>query len=168
MLMALFAIVLFTTISLVYSRSMWDQAENLDNVAQIIQATQLAHSKLDEIDALLFAKKIRFAQNQTDNQGDIITPYTIRRQFIGLDTDPAVSVKAAESLEYSGYTFVPTYSFTYCNEFGAIDSLYIDQDPANNQNALYIKMVVNIASTPGMSHPVEVSRIYTRNTFFLP
>lgn len=168
MLLALLAIVLFTTLALVYNRNMWNQAENLDNVAQIIQATQLAHSKLDQIDALLFAKKIRFAQNQTNNQGDIIPPYTIRRQFIGLDTAPAVSVKAAETLAYSGYTFVPTYSFTYCNEFGEIDSLHIDQTPANNQNALYIKMMVTIASTPGMSHPVAVSRIYTRNTFFLP
>lgn len=169
MFLALMAIILFTTISLVYNRSMWNQAENLDNVAQIIQATQLAHSRLDEIDALLFAKKLRFAMDANSGHPNYILtlPYTIRRTFIGTDPNVSTVVKPAVTLDYAGFTFVPTYSFTYCNEFGEIDSLHIDQTPANNQNALYIKMVVSIASTPGMSHPVVVSRIYTYNSFFL-
>jgi hypothetical protein len=67
MVLAMFAIVFFTSVSLVYNRSMWNQAENLDNVAKVIQATQLAHSKLDEIDAQLLSQQVSFAERQAND-----------------------------------------------------------------------------------------------------
>ncbi len=148
MVMALFAIVFFTTISMVYNRSMWGQAENLDNVAKIIQATQVAHNKLDEIDAKLLSQQFAFAQIQPDND-----PPTVAQACVGTQT---------VNLAYAGYVFNSTYDFDYCDSLGVALA-----DQSYNPTTKWIKMTVTIASTPGMSHQVAVSRIYTKTNLYL-
>ena len=56
MVMAMIAVVFFTTIATVYNRSMLIQQDNLNDATLVVQTTQICHSALDEIDALLFAK----------------------------------------------------------------------------------------------------------------
>jgi hypothetical protein len=151
MVLALFAIIFFTTVSLVYNRSMWNQAENLDNVAKIVQATNLAHSRLDEVDARLLSQQVAFAERQLNN-----TPPTVAQYFTGT---------AIAGLAYSGYTFTVTYRHEYCDSLGGTTG--ISQTYDANANYKFIKMTVTIASTPGMSHPVVVSRVYTKTNFYL-
>jgi hypothetical protein len=151
MVLALFAIILFTTVSLVYNRSMWNQAESLDNVAKIIQATHLAHSRLDEVDAELLSHRVAFTKRQTGN-----TPPTVEQHYTGTQNVP---------LLYSGYTFNITYDHDYCDSLGGTSG--ISQTYADTTDYKFIKMTVTVASTPGMSHPVTVSRIYTKTNFYL-
>jgi len=148
MLLALFAIVFFTSISLVYNRSMWNQAENLDNVAKIIQATHLAHSQLDEIDARLFSKAIKFSE--------VGRPLANGNNSTYMGTKPVV-------LTYAGYKFIMSYLRTECDSLGNNPNNSIPYS-ANN---LFFKMTVTIASTPGMSHPVSVYRIYTKTNLHI-
>jgi starvation-inducible outer membrane lipoprotein len=150
MVLALFAIIFFTSVSLVYNRSMWNQAENLDNVAKIIQATHLAHSKLDQIDAELLSQQVAFAKRQIAN-----TPPTVEQHYTGT---------VQENLTYSGYVFNLTYDHDYCDSLGStvgVSQAYVDTTVYK-----FIKMTVTVASTPGMSHPVAVSRVYTKTNFY--
>ena len=151
MVLALMAIVFFTTVSLVYNRSMWTQAENLDNVAKIIQATQLAHSKLDQIDAELLSQQVAFAQRQPSN-----TPPTVQQHFTGTVHD---------SLDYADYVFNLTYNFAYCDSTGGTTG--VSQVYSDSTYYKFIKMTITVASTPGMSHPVVLSRVYTKTNFYL-
>jgi hypothetical protein len=144
MVLALMAIVFFTTVSLVYNRSMWTQAENLDNVAKVMQATQLAHSKLDEIDAKLFAGKYF---NPKFKFSDVKTTFTGSNILC--------------NLAFSGYKFKLSYAFAFCDTFGLE---YADQASPPSVNTF--KMTTTISSTPGMSHTVAVSRIYTKISLY--
>jgi len=153
MVLALMAIVFFTSVSLVYNRSMWNQAESLDNVSKIIQASQLAHSKLDQIDAELMAQQISFAERFPSN-----IPPTVQQKFNPSipSTDTFTNV-----LSYSGYTFRLSYDFDYCDSLGTnLSNVY-------NPDTKYFKMTITVASTPGMSHPVVLSRVYTKTNFYL-
>ncbi len=148
MVLALFAIVMFTTISLVYNRSMWNQAENLDNIAKVIQATQVAHSKLDEIDARLLSQMLSFSENQSSG-----TPLTVRQAYD--------NVTETIDLTYAGYVFTVSYNHEYC------DSLGLNPNETYNPDAKFIKVTATVASNPGMSHPVFISRVYTKTNFYL-
>jgi len=53
MVLALFAIVLFTTLSLTYNQAIWAQTDYLNNATLVVQASQICHSILDEADAKL-------------------------------------------------------------------------------------------------------------------
>ncbi len=157
MVLALMAIIFFTSVSLVYNRSMWNQAESLDNVAKIIQATHLAHSKLDQIDAQLLSQQVAFAQRQPGN-----IPPTVQQRYN--PSLPGTDV-VTNHLDYSGYTFNLYYDFDYCDSTGSI--LGVSQTYADSVHYKFFKMTVTVASTPGMSHPVSVSRVYTKTNFYL-
>ncbi len=134
MVMALFAIVFFTTIALVYSRSMWDTAEALDDGSKVIQATHLAHSKLDEIDAKLFSHQIAFN--------------AVINNFTGTQTvDQA----------YTGYKYFVTYSFKYCDSLGVNLG-----SQAYQANPFFYKMTITVAADHGMKVPVVVTRLFNK------
>jgi hypothetical protein len=163
MLLALFAIVFFTTVSLVYNQSMWSQAESLDKATKVIQATQLAHSRLDEIDAKLFSKQIAFAKrsyehhhhhNHTETDYDVgpIGPFPVKDTFTATLASPEVV-----NMGYTGDKFKLSYDFQYCDSLGNALT-----NQSYNENALFFKMTVVIDSTPGMKYPVKLSRIYTK------
>jgi hypothetical protein len=146
MVLALLAVVLFTTTSMVYSRSMWNQAELLDRTGKVIQATQLAHSRLDEIDAKLFSRQIAFAK-----EGGLPT---IRQAFIGTDIPINLS---------SGYSYNLSYIFEYCDSLGR--GIEIGYPQTYNANAKYVKMSVSIRKIPSMAEKVIISRIYTKTSW---
>lgn len=150
MIMALFAIVFFTTVSLMYNGAMWHQAESLDNIGKVIQATQLAHSKLDEVDARLLSQQVAFARRQPFN-----SPPTVAQYFTGTQT---------VNLPYAGYTFRISYLHQYCDSLG---TPWANQAYYDTLDYKYIKMTVNVASTPGMSHPVALDRIYVKTNMYL-
>jgi len=60
MVLALFAVVFFSTVALQYNRAVWDQSEILINTNQYVQSSHLSHSVLDEVDARLFSKQLAF------------------------------------------------------------------------------------------------------------
>jgi hypothetical protein len=62
MVLALFAVVFFTSLAANYNRILIEQNDYLINAAQHVQATHLCHGVLDEVDAKLFAKKITYNQ----------------------------------------------------------------------------------------------------------
>jgi len=138
MVMALFAIVFFTTISLVYNRSMWSQTEVLDNGAKVIQAAQLVHSKLDEIDAKLMSHKVAFN--------------AVGTTFTGTQ---------AVSLAYTGYNFSITYKFLYCDSMGVSLS-----NQTYNANPTFYSMTVTATSDKGLKHAVSETRIFAHTGLY--
>lgn len=65
MVLALMAVVFFSTISMMYKRAVMDQNDLLINAQQYVQASHLSHTVLDEIDAKLFSKQLTFAGIKT-------------------------------------------------------------------------------------------------------
>jgi len=103
MVLAMLAVVLFTTMALVFNRGMWGQAAVLDTTNKMVQAIQLAHTSLDEIDAKLFSKQVAFS--------NIKTTFTGYRNV---------------TLSYVGYTYKVTYTPADCDSLGNVVT------PANN------------------------------------
>lgn len=65
MVLALFAVVFFSTVALLYNRAVWDQTELLIHANKYVQSSHLNHSVLDEVDARLFSKQLAFANIKT-------------------------------------------------------------------------------------------------------
>jgi hypothetical protein len=65
MVLAMLAVVFFSTVALMYNRAVWDQSELLIHANKYIQASHLSHSVLDEVDARLFSKQLAFASIKT-------------------------------------------------------------------------------------------------------
>ncbi|HNQ44677.1 MAG TPA: hypothetical protein PKI59_09605, partial [Candidatus Cloacimonadota bacterium] len=65
MVLALFAVVLFTSTAAMYNRQVMEHNAYLINATQYVQATQLCHTVLDEVDAKLFARMIAFFSVKT-------------------------------------------------------------------------------------------------------
>jgi len=156
MVLALFAIVFFTTVSLVYNRSMWTQAEALDQTANVIQANQLAHSRLDQIDARLFSKQVAFKlvgwAGQTTSAFCVGTNLPVN---IDVDSDSKIDFK-----------FNLSYLRLYCDSLGVA----LATQPATIANAdslLFFSVKVTVTGTPGLKYPVYVSRLYTKTNLNL-
>lgn len=132
MVLALFAVVFFTTVALNYNQKIGQQHELLVNATQYVQATQLCHTLLDEVDAKLFSKQLAF--------GNIIPNYnntsrTIDLAFPGDIYQLAITAANSDSLG------VPLASTPV--------------------NSIYVRVKV-VASTPGLKVPVTMQRIYTK------
>jgi len=65
MVLALFAVVFFASVAANYNRQVIEQTDYLINASQYVQANQLCHAVLDEIDAKLFARMIAFFSVKT-------------------------------------------------------------------------------------------------------
>ncbi|MDP2173537.1 MAG: hypothetical protein Q8M98_00300 [Candidatus Cloacimonadaceae bacterium] len=61
MVLALFAVVFFSTVAMMYNRATMNQTDLLINANQYVQASHLSHSILDEVDAKLFSRQLAFA-----------------------------------------------------------------------------------------------------------
>lgn len=132
MVLALFAVVFFTTVAMVYNRAMWDQAELLDNASKYVQASHLNHSVLDEIDAKLFSKQLAFSNVKTIYNNQTRT----------------------RTLQHTGGTYVSAISAVDCDSLGVPLSSPII-------NNIFVKVSVT-TSTNGLRHPVNMKRIYTK------
>jgi hypothetical protein len=61
MAICVFAVVLFSSVSLLINRTLLVQHDLETNVNQYMQASHLNHSILDEVDAKLFSKQLKFS-----------------------------------------------------------------------------------------------------------
>lgn len=132
MVIALFAVVLFTSVALNYNRHVQDQNELLINATQYVQATQLCHTVLDEIDAKLFAKMMSF--------NSIISTYNNQTRTIDLN--------------FPGDTYQLTIEAVSSDSLGVPLSVI----PINN---IYRRVRVT-ATTFGLKVPVTMQRVYTK------
>ncbi|MDZ4182331.1 MAG: hypothetical protein U1B83_05580 [Candidatus Cloacimonadaceae bacterium] len=66
MVLALFAVVFFTSVAMMYNRATEDQTDLLINAGQYVQASHLSHSVLDEVDAKLFSRQLAFNAVKTN------------------------------------------------------------------------------------------------------
>lgn len=87
MFVAVIAVVLFATVAMLLNRSMLNQNDLITNANQYLQATHLCHSILDEVDAKLFSKQLKFA--------NIKTTYTTTRSVTLPHTGGVWSVQMA-------------------------------------------------------------------------
>lgn len=132
MLLALLSVVFFTSVAANYNRKMLDQNAYMINATQYVQASQLCHTVLDEIDAKLFAKMISFASVKTtyDNLNRTI------------------------DLAFPGDVYKLNIKAVDCDSLG----IPLSTPVSNN---LWIRVEVT-ATTPGLKVPAKLQRLYTK------
>lgn len=137
MVLALFAVVFFTTIALVYNQSLHRQTDNLNDATLIVQSTQICHAILDEIDAKLFSKQLSF--------NNIITNYnfTQTRTYTHLAATYQVNVTSVD-----------------CDSLGGD----LAEPVVNN---LYKRVRVRVQGPQGLRQPVTIQRLYTKTNLNL-
>lgn len=137
MVLAMLAVVFFTTIAAVYNRSLLTQQENLNNATLVVQATQICHSSLDEVDALLFAKQVSFA--------DVTTRFTYSE---------------TRNYEFLGTAFTVTSRAVECDSLGNT----LTSPPANNA---FKAVTVTVSGPASLRRPVSLRRIFTKTSMYL-
>jgi len=132
MVLALFAVVFFTSVAANYNRQVLEQNDYLINASQYVQASQLCHSVLDEIDAKLFARMIAFF--------NVKTTYA--------------NVNRTIDLQFPGDVYQLNIRAVDC------DSLGIPLTTAVVNN-IWVRVTVT-ASTQGLKVPATLQRVYTK------
>lgn len=132
MVLALFAVVYFTTVAANYNRKVIEQNDILINASQYVQASQLCHIVLDEIDAKLFAKMIAF--------------YSVKTTY--------ANVNRTVDLAFPGDVYQINIKAVDC------DSLGVPLTTAVTNN-IWVRVTVT-ATTPGLKVPAKLQRLYTK------
>lgn len=132
MISVLLAVIFFTSVALIYNNSSFRQKQNLYDANSFVQATILAHEVLDEVDAKLFSKAIRF--------DDVVTNYNITRQL---------------NLQHVGETYNLTITAVQADSAGVALATPITGN-------IFTKVSVVVQPGAGMRHPLSMSRIYTK------
>jgi hypothetical protein len=132
MLLALLAVVLFTSVAANYNRKMLDQNDYLINATQYVQASQLCHTVLDEIDAKLFAKMIAF--------------FSVKTTY--------ANVNRTIDLAFPGDVYNLNIRAVDCDSLG----IPLSTPVANN---IWVRVTVT-ANTKGLRVPATLQRIYTK------
>ncbi|HNX38631.1 MAG TPA: hypothetical protein PL124_12390 [Candidatus Cloacimonadota bacterium] len=132
MVMALMAVVFFTTISLMYNQAMWTQADNLNDATLVVQASQIGHMVLDEVDAKLFSKQLAFA--------NISSSYNFTRNTFYPHLKVTFNIKSVAA---------------DCDSLG-------NNLPQPVTNNIYKRVTVTISGPQGLRHPVTMRRLYTK------
>lgn len=132
MVLALFAVVFFTATAAMYNRQILDQNDQLINATQYVQATQLCHTVLDEVDAKLFAKMIAF--------------FSVKTTY--------ANVNRTVDLAFPGDVYQINIRAVDCDSLG----IPLTTAVANN---IWVRVQVR-ATTPGLRFPVTLQRVYTK------
>lgn len=143
MVLALFATVLFTTLSLSYNQAIWTQADYLNNATTVVQASQICHSILDEVDAKLFSGQVRF------NQIRSLYNFTSKTDYPFISTQYNVKREAV-----------------FCDKYGKTTKIEYDYDLEQDvevpiDNSLYILMTVTVSGPSYLKYPYSMTRIVT-------
>lgn len=92
MVLALLATVLFTSLSLTYNQAIWAQTDYLNNATVVVQASQLCHSAMDEIDAKIFSRDLlvrdllsRNGKSTTKYYDHLMTTFKINTRVVNCD-----------------------------------------------------------------------------------
>ncbi len=132
MVLALFAVVLFTSTAAMYTRQIMDHNDYLINATQYVQATQLCHTALDEIDAKLFARMISFS--------------SVRTTYANLNR--------TIDLAFPGDVYNLNIRAVACDSLGIPIT-----NPGTNH--IFVRVQVR-ATTAGLRFPVIMQRVYTK------
>jgi hypothetical protein len=132
MLLALLAVVFFTSVAANYNRKILDQNDYLINATQYVQATQLCHTVLDEVDSKLFAKMIAF--------------YSVKTTYANLNR--------TIDLAFPGDVYQLNIRAVDCDSLG----IPLATPVTNN---IWVRIRVT-ATTPGLKVPVTLQRVYTK------
>ncbi|MFA5282876.1 MAG: hypothetical protein WC368_09215 [Candidatus Cloacimonadaceae bacterium] len=132
MFLALMAVVLFTTLSLTYNQAIWRQTDYINNATMVVQASQICHAFLDEIDAKLFSGQLEL--------NDIVDNYNY--------TDPAVSFPHLPT------TFNVQWESANCDINGV--DLAVD-----DSLSLYKRVTVTVSGHSYLRQPYSMTRIFT-------
>lgn len=132
MLLALMAVIFFTSVAANYNRKILDQNDYLINATQYVQATQLCHTVLDEIDAKLFAKMIAF--------------FSVKTTY--------ANVNRTVDLAFPGDVYLLNIRAVDCDSLG----IPLTTPEVNN---IWVRVQVT-ATTPGLKVPVVLQRVYTK------
>lgn len=143
MVLALFATVLFTTLSLTYNQAIWAQTDYLNNATTVVQASQICHSILDEVDAKLFSGQVKF--NQIRSQYN----FTSETNYPFLHTQYDVKREAV-----------------FCDKYGKTTKIEYDYDLGKEveipiDSSLYILVTVTVSGPTYLKHPYSLTRIVT-------
>ncbi len=131
MVLALFAVVLFTSISLSYNQAIWAQTDYLNNATTVVQASQICHAMLDEIDAKLFSGQI--------NLTGICTNYNFTRTQIFSDIPITFTVESIA---------------TRCDEWG-------QPLAAGETDSPYRRVEIKVSGHSFLKRPYSMHRLYT-------
>nr|MDK2851602.1 hypothetical protein [Candidatus Cloacimonadota bacterium] len=132
MVLALLAVVLFTTLSLTYNQGIWRQTDYINNATLVVQASQICHSILDEADAKLFSKQID------------IDSLTVLYNFT----------------ETRSYPHLPV-TFTVTSTAADCDSLGQDLETPN-PNSIFKRIQIKVSGPGYLKTPYTMTRLYTR------
>lgn len=132
MVLALLAVILFTTLSLTYNQATWRQTDFVNSATIVVQASQICHSVLDEADAKLFSHQLDIA--------NLVSSYNFTRT--------------------QSFTFLPE-KFTIVAVAADCDSLGRDLNNPN-PNSLFKRVVVTVSGPVALKHPVSLMRVYTK------
>ncbi|MCK9309066.1 MAG: hypothetical protein M0P99_02200 [Candidatus Cloacimonetes bacterium] len=132
MILALLAVVLFTTLSLSYNQSIWRQTDYLNNATLTVQASQLCHSVLDEADAKLFSKQLDIS--------NLVTTYNFTR---------------TKTYSHLAQTFTIKAVAVDCDSLGGNLS-------SPNPNSFFKRIVVTVSGPSSLTRPVTMMRLYTK------
>ena len=116
MFVAVIAVVLFASVAVLINRTMLLQNDQIVNAAQYLQASHLNHAILDEIDAKLFSKQLKF--------GNIKTNYNITRNI---------------SLPHAGGVWSAQITAVDCDSLGIPLAI-------NDPNNIYVRVQVTTAA----------------------
>ncbi|MDD4224474.1 MAG: hypothetical protein PHD87_07825 [Candidatus Cloacimonetes bacterium] len=142
MFIVVLAIILFTTAAVAHHRGTMLATDNLANASYRIQATQLAHEILDEIDAKLLLDK---GTTTFDRLTNAYNPGSSQSGYNYMDV--------TRNLSHAGVSFNIRSKVFVCNALGYNVSLGTDTD--------YRRVEVRVDGPEGLQHPVSYSRVYT-------
>jgi hypothetical protein len=132
MVLALLAVVFFTSVAANYNRKVLDQNDYLINATQFVQASQLCHTVLDEIDAKLFAKMIAF--------------FSVKTTY--------ANVNRTIDLAFPGDIYNLNIRTVDCDSLG----IPLTVPKVNN---IWVRVTVT-ATTQGLKVPAVLQRVYTK------
>lgn len=132
MVLALFAVVFFTSVAANYNRQVLEQNDYLINASQYVQASQLCHSVLDEIDAKLFARMIAF--------------FSVKTTY--------ANVNRTIDLQFPGDVYQLNIRAVDCDSLGVPLTTAV-------VNNIWVRVTVT-ASTQGLKVPATLQRVYTK------
>ncbi|MFW5627941.1 MAG: hypothetical protein ACOCG6_01750 [Candidatus Cloacimonadaceae bacterium] len=140
MVLALFATVLFTSLSLTYNQAIWAQTDYLNNATTVVQASQICHSMLDEVDAKLFAGLIDLDVESFPNESILLDLSHISAQY---------------NVERNA---------VYCDQYGNPTEFVYNEELEKDVQvpSFYIKMTVTVTGPSYLRHPYSMTRIYTK------
>ncbi|MDY0382106.1 MAG: hypothetical protein RBQ68_08605 [Candidatus Cloacimonadaceae bacterium] len=132
MFLALMAVVLFTTLSLTYNQAIWRQTDYINNATMVVQASQICHAFLDEIDAKLFSGQLDI--------DDLVDSYN----FTTTKTYPHLPV-----------------IFNVASVAADCDSLGQDL-ATPNPNSLFKRVRITVSGPGYLKQPYSMTRLFTR------